>query len=291
MVDRGWFDNMSKGLAGTTSPVAPAFIGSISGGGSDGLQLPADYTPMSHDVICSRGADSYNHGGNVAFRKIVEAHIPEYSAAPSKLQKTIIVSGIIDRVRELGGLFIRYHDDEQQWYVVSDKLAREKAGQAIRATLRKQKPSSSPYKWVAAKREALSRAISESCPRAIAASSILSCSQNSQQTRPLPTDTFEIPQIRLSTGSLEDGDDEDENCCNDLEPTELLRREVTPDLLLESEKSQFFDEDDVVVAPPTSLLRATSSTWTEALGALPGLMRADSTFGKAASMTTDFFSW
>jgi len=103
-------------------------------------ELPLDYTPQRNDVICSRGAESYNHTGNQKFRMIVDTHLDKYSRASTKLEKSIIVSSIIDEVTCRGGLFIRQCPETTKYFVVGDKLSREKAGQAIRAQLRKMRP-------------------------------------------------------------------------------------------------------------------------------------------------------
>jgi len=110
--------------------------------------LPEHYVPGEYDVICSRGADSYNHVGNQGFRKCVESHLKEYSKATTKLEKSLIVSNIIDTIQSRGGIFVRQDVTTERWYVVGDKMAREKAGQAIRATLRKQHKTSKHYNAV-----------------------------------------------------------------------------------------------------------------------------------------------
>jgi len=101
--------------------------------------------------------------GNQRFRLIVDRHVERYSqSTTTKLEKKMIVSSIVDEIRERGGSFVR--QGTEQWLEVGDKvsirdmlnaiisqhphtyafflqMAREKVGQAIRSRLRKMKPS------------------------------------------------------------------------------------------------------------------------------------------------------
>ena len=91
--------------------------------------LPANFRPGPYDVICGRGKCTKEHAGNRIFRTIVETTLEQYAAAPTKQEKTIIVSSIIQLFQEkspIGG-FVREMDG--LWYRVSDSLAREKCGQ------------------------------------------------------------------------------------------------------------------------------------------------------------------
>jgi hypothetical protein len=91
--------------------------------------LPANFRPGPYDVICGRGKCTKEHAGNRIFRTIVETTLEQYAAAPTKQEKTIIVSSIIQLFQEksLVGGFVREVDGI--WYRVSDSLAREKCGQ------------------------------------------------------------------------------------------------------------------------------------------------------------------
>ena len=61
--------------------------------------LPASFTPGSHDVICARGSRAFNHEGNRRFRDMVKDNMEAYKSASTKLEKSIIVSKIVDDVR------------------------------------------------------------------------------------------------------------------------------------------------------------------------------------------------
>jgi hypothetical protein len=68
--------------------------------GIAGTSLPADFTPGEYDVICGRGIRAFNHIGNYNFRKLVESRLVEYSHVASKLEKSYMISEIVDEVRQ-----------------------------------------------------------------------------------------------------------------------------------------------------------------------------------------------
>jgi len=106
--------------------------GSIIAGSikNDGLTaLPRDFTPGPMDVICARGKQAYNHSGNRRFRISIEMKLEQYKQATSKLEKSLIVSAIVDSVRDAspGGGFVK--EEGGRWYEAGDHIAREKVGQ------------------------------------------------------------------------------------------------------------------------------------------------------------------
>ncbi|CAB9502262.1 Nitrilase family, member 2 [Seminavis robusta] len=106
-------------------------------------RLPSDYEPTNWSVICGRGKDCYNHCGNKRLRILVDANLAKYSAAKSKYDKTLIVSSIVDAVREaaqMGG-FIKMDTKTKKWIEVGDDAAREKVGQLLREAMTKKDPS------------------------------------------------------------------------------------------------------------------------------------------------------
>ena len=84
--------------------------------------------PSRNDVICARGKKALLHPGNLAFRKLVNSKLDEYSMARSKLQKSAIVTDIVDMIRRGSpeGGFVKEKNGE--WYEVGDHIAREKTG-------------------------------------------------------------------------------------------------------------------------------------------------------------------
>ncbi|CAB9522154.1 Nitrilase family, member 2 [Seminavis robusta] len=100
-------------------------------GGSDFKPLPTSFKPGPNDVICARGK-ARHHVGNVRFMTVVESHYPKYANAKNRVEKSLIVSEIVDQIRDdspLGG-FVR--PEGGRWYLATDATAREKFGQRLR---------------------------------------------------------------------------------------------------------------------------------------------------------------
>ena len=108
-------------------------------------KLSKGYEPGEYDVICGRGKRALDHVGNIRFRDLIRTHLPEYSIAVTKTDKSMIVSAIIDTIRRLspeGGFIKQFHHQDpsggsssstsggkDDWYEVGDHFAREKCGQ------------------------------------------------------------------------------------------------------------------------------------------------------------------
>lgn len=98
--------------------------------------LAIDFVPTADDVICGRGKKCYNHIGNELFRRRVVSMLGEYRKTRSKLEKSKVLSDVVEQVRQnspLGG-FVK-QDETGRWYEVGDFLAREKTSQAFRDAL------------------------------------------------------------------------------------------------------------------------------------------------------------
>ena len=72
---------------------------------------------------------SSDHPGNVAFRTYIENSIETYAEATTKLEKSIVVSKIVEAIRSASpeGGFVK--KENGRWYEVGDHMAREKVGQ------------------------------------------------------------------------------------------------------------------------------------------------------------------
>jgi hypothetical protein len=129
----------------------------IIGGGRMTTSHPLDpnFTPGPRDVICARGKMAKMHSGNQRFRAMIQNVLQTYSTeCQSKLQKSIVVSQIIDSVRgrdeddddasSREGCFVKQQGDV--WYDVGDMVAREKVGQALRDQLHTHYKSSTKAK-------------------------------------------------------------------------------------------------------------------------------------------------
>jgi hypothetical protein len=103
----------------------------------EGTQQQRLMKPGPFDVICARGKQAYNHPGNVYFRSLVQKATEKYSSVESKLQRSMIVTEIVDAIREKGNGFIRQTKDQdgEYWIECSDVMCREKVGQHFRNAL------------------------------------------------------------------------------------------------------------------------------------------------------------
>lgn len=128
------------GIANIASTVKTVTISA----NSEMKQLAREFQPGPKDVICRRGKTAFNH--NKHFRELVQSHLEKYSKASSKLEKSLVVSDIVDTIREgsPNGGFVRCIDGV--WYEVGDSIAREKCGGAARDMLHTQYKSSTKAK-------------------------------------------------------------------------------------------------------------------------------------------------
>lgn len=91
-------------------------------------ELPEGYEPSPLDVLCGRGVECFNHSGNVAFRRVLEANLDRYTSARTKLEKSILVVEIVDMVRNSGGSvdsakFLRMNHKTRRYYEIGDDAA------------------------------------------------------------------------------------------------------------------------------------------------------------------------
>jgi hypothetical protein len=108
--------------------------------------LPAHFKPGSMDVICARGKQAHSHPGNRRFRLSVSMILERYSKAMTKIDKSLIVSSVVDTVRQASpdGGFIKKQGG--CWFEVGDHIAREKVGQSFRDLLHTKYKSSTKAK-------------------------------------------------------------------------------------------------------------------------------------------------
>jgi hypothetical protein len=97
--------------------------------------LSTNFSPGSCDVICARGKEAKNHEGNRRYRAIIKKTLDRYAQVTSKYEKTVIVSEIVDAIRECipSGGFVKQQGGV--WFEVGDHSAREKVGQSLRDSL------------------------------------------------------------------------------------------------------------------------------------------------------------
>lgn len=89
-------------------------------------------TPTPHDVLFGRGGMTNSHPGNKRFRDVIALHRPDYIKA-IKNDKPNVARRIVRAVRTASppGRFLKKNDDGF-WYDVGNRIAAEKASQALR---------------------------------------------------------------------------------------------------------------------------------------------------------------
>ena len=94
-----------------------------------------------------RGSAAANSPGNLRFRRKIKEILPEYAACDNKLSKSLLVSKIVDSIRDFSpnGGFVKKFDDGF-YYELGDAAAREKTGQCIRDALHTKYKSSTKSK-------------------------------------------------------------------------------------------------------------------------------------------------
>jgi len=102
-------------------------------------------TPGPFDVICARGKQAYNHAGNRYFRRMINQATEKYSQVESKLQRSMIVTDIVDAIRAKGNGFLR-RNGKGEWVECNDVMCREKVGQHFRNALGSKYKSSTKSK-------------------------------------------------------------------------------------------------------------------------------------------------
>jgi hypothetical protein len=109
--------------------------------------LPKDFEPTPSSVIIGRAKICKEAVGNQRLRILAELHLPKYSGATCKLDKSMVVTYLIEAVHDgcpTGGAFIKFHN--QRWSEVDNRKAREKVGYVLRDLLSDRYKSSSRSK-------------------------------------------------------------------------------------------------------------------------------------------------
>ena len=183
--------------------------------------LPVGYKPGEHDVLCGRGRKCFNHAGNVKFRAIVQSFLPQYSKAMAKLEKSYILSDVVEQVRKNSGEggFIKKDPDTSRWYEVGDFLAREKTSQAFRDVLHDKYKSSNTAKKKRRQEEQAEKFVRAHSNRSLGASSVDASSVHSvgsSTTGDYMLSDSKLMRIKRSDSILNLGETEDEQQHDDL---------------------------------------------------------------------------
>lgn len=99
-------------------------------------RMPTKYKPDENAVICGRGKVCTSNPGNQKLRVLILEHLDSYGKASNKVEKTEIVSAIMDSIKRGcpdSPAFLKKEGDT--WWEVDDAFAREKIGCIFRDAL------------------------------------------------------------------------------------------------------------------------------------------------------------
>jgi hypothetical protein len=117
-----------------------------SSGASSSCCLSQGFAPGPSDVVCARGKSYWDHEGNQRYRALIQAATEKYSFSTNKLDKTLIVSEIVEAVHAAQGRFVKREAKGGPWVVVDEVFAREKVSQSLRDGLHDKYKSSTKAK-------------------------------------------------------------------------------------------------------------------------------------------------
>lgn len=97
--------------------------------------LPVDFQPCGNYVICGNKRKFFESKGNIRFRNVCKLFLQEYVQAPTKIEKSAVVTKVMNILREdcPEGAFVSPQGG--RWYAVSERTAREKVGTFFRDCL------------------------------------------------------------------------------------------------------------------------------------------------------------
>ena len=83
------------------------------------------------DILCGRGGRTNHHPGNQVYLKLVEENKPTYRGTDGAGKRKVVL-GMLETIREQGGRFLELDRETGRWYIVHEKTAYNKCGQALR---------------------------------------------------------------------------------------------------------------------------------------------------------------
>jgi hypothetical protein len=117
-----------------------------SSGATSSCCLSQCFVPGPRDVVCARGKSYWDHQGNQRYRALIQAATEKYSSSTNKLDKTLIVSEIVEAIHAKQGRFVKKEKKGGPWVVVDEVFAREKVSQSLRDGLHDKYKSSTKAK-------------------------------------------------------------------------------------------------------------------------------------------------
>ena len=143
-----------------------------SSGAASSSCLPDHLAPRPNDVVCARGKSYWDHEGNKRYRALIQAATEKYSSTTNKLDKTLIVSEIVEAIHAQQGRFVKKEKKAGPWVVVDEVFAREKISQSLRDGLHDKYKSSTKAKQQ--RRAAVNEKFHDDVETAILSNSVVS---------------------------------------------------------------------------------------------------------------------
>jgi len=137
------YNYSTKIKASATASVSDDDESSSAAGGSP---LSGHFVPGPRDVVCARGKSYWDHEGNRRYPALIQAATEKYSSTSNKLEKTLIVSDIVEAIHAQKGRFVKKETKGGVWVVVDEVFAREKVSQSLRDGLHDKYKSSTKAK-------------------------------------------------------------------------------------------------------------------------------------------------
>lgn len=97
--------------------------------------IPLVGLPTDADIICGRGRGIWSHPGNLKFKYLIESNLHAYSQTVRRKEKSVIINHVLDTTILMGARFVK--KEQNVWYAVDEKEAREKTAHAMRDFLKR----------------------------------------------------------------------------------------------------------------------------------------------------------
>ena len=100
--------------------------------------LPEGFEPCDKTIICGNKRKYFESPGNIRFRSVCKMFTKDYNAAPTKVEKSAVVSRVMAILRQDcpdGGASVFVTPQGGRWYAVSERTSREKVGTFFRDCL------------------------------------------------------------------------------------------------------------------------------------------------------------
>jgi hypothetical protein len=88
--------------------------------------------PRPIDVLMGKEKLAQSHTGNIRYGHLVDEYKERYDTCETRIEKTILASAIVMKVKEYGGRFLLRKKGETNWSEADEWVAREKVTTAFR---------------------------------------------------------------------------------------------------------------------------------------------------------------